>query len=258
VHAKWAFALLAVVFGLGFVFLGIGSGSSGITDALQNAFHFGHASSGASISSLESKTQKHPYDAQAWRDLATAYEAKQRTNDAIVALAQYTGLKPKDGDALSELAQQYTTQAQNYATQYTNLQAQIQAQTPASAIFAPSSSTPLGKAFSDPGALQDPIANAVQTDLQTQESDAYSGYTSALTQAEKSYQKLVKLTPNDPNAQIQLGQAAENAQDTAVAIAAFTKFLKLAPHDPLAGQVKQQLKSLKASAAGSSTSSKSK
>ena len=37
VHAKWAFVLLALVFGLGFVFLGIGSGSNGITDALQNA-----------------------------------------------------------------------------------------------------------------------------------------------------------------------------------------------------------------------------
>jgi len=248
VHAKWAFALLAVVFGLGFVFLGIGSGSSGITDALQNAFHFGHASTGASISSLEHTTQKHPNDAQAWRDLATAYEAKQRTNDAVVALAQYTVLRPKDGDALTELAQQYTTQAQNDATQYSNLQAQIVGQMPAAEIFAPASTTPLGKAFSDPGALQDPIANAVQTNLQTQESDAYSGYTSALSEAEKTYQKLVKLTPNDPNAQIQLGQAAQNAQDTAVAIAAYTKFLKLAPHDPLAGQVKQQLKALKTAA----------
>ena len=237
-----------MVFGLGFVFLGIGSGSNGITNALQDAFHFGNNSStGPSISSLESKTQKHPYDAQAWRDLATAYETKQRTDDAITALSQYVVLKPKDTDALSELAGQYNTQAQNYATQYTNLQQQIETQTPASQVFAPASTTPLGKAFSNPDALQDPISNAVQTLLQTQESTAYSSYTQALSQAESTYQKLVKVTPNDPNAQIQLGQAAQNAQDTAVAIAAYTKFLKLAPHDPLAGQVKAQLKTLKAS-----------
>ncbi len=82
------------MFALGFVFLGIGSGSNGITDALQNAFNFGNGSSGTSISSLQKKTEKNPRSAQAWRDLATAYETKQRTNDAITALVQYTSLRP--------------------------------------------------------------------------------------------------------------------------------------------------------------------
>ena len=48
-HAKWAFVLLAVVFALGFVFFGVGSGSTGISDALQNAFNFGNKG-GSSIS----------------------------------------------------------------------------------------------------------------------------------------------------------------------------------------------------------------
>ena len=47
----------------------------------------------------------------------------------------------------------------------------------------------------------------------------------------------MKLTPNDPNVQLQLGQSAQAANDTATAIAAYKKFLKLAPHDPLASNV---------------------
>jgi len=34
-HAKWVFVLLAVIFAGSFVFLGVGSGSSGIGDLLQ-------------------------------------------------------------------------------------------------------------------------------------------------------------------------------------------------------------------------------
>ena len=50
-----------LAFGLGFVIFGVGSGSTGISDALQNAFNFG--SSGTSISSLEKKVAKHPENA---------------------------------------------------------------------------------------------------------------------------------------------------------------------------------------------------
>ena len=79
------FVLLAIAFALGFVLFGVGSGSTGISDILQNALHFG-SRGGTSISKLENKTVKHPQDAKAWRDLATAYEQKQRTQDAVNAL----------------------------------------------------------------------------------------------------------------------------------------------------------------------------
>src|SRR6185312_10660873 len=201
VHAKWAFVLLALVFGLGFVFLGIGSGSNGITDALQNAFNFGKASGGASISSLERKTQKHPLDAKAWRDLATAYETKQRTNDAIVALSQYTSLRPKDGDALAELATQYNQQANQYAADY---QSSLQASaflTPPLAAFPPASTSPLGKALNDPKALQDPISATLREQAQATQQTAISNYQTSVKNAQDAYQKLAKLTPKDPTAQ---------------------------------------------------------
>ena len=245
VHAKWAFVLLALVFGLGFVFLGIGSGSNGITDALQNAFNFGKSSGGASIGSLERKTEKNPLDAQAWRDLATAYETKQRTDDAIRALSQYVGLRPKDTGALAELASEYGQQANGYAQDYQNVQADALSQVPPSAVFAPPASTPFGKAFNDPKALQDPISTTLQQQLQAKQQTALTNYQTAQQNAEKTYQSIVKLTPNDANAQLQLAQAAQAANDPKVALAAYQKFLKLAPQDPLAGQVRDQVKQLK-------------
>ena len=255
-HAKSIFFLLALVFALSFVFLGVGSGSTGISDALQNLFS-GHGSSGPSISSLQKKTQRNPLDAKAWRDLATAYETKHRTNDAVVALSQYVGLRSNDQSALAELGSLYTQQAQAYAADYTNAQQQVAAATPAAEAFAPSPSTPVGKLFNDPNVLKDPISAAVQSLAQSQESVAYSNYQQAQSNAESAYQKLAKLTPKDPNAQIQLAQAAQSAQDTKTAISAYETFLKLAPSDPLAGSVKSTLKTLRAQLAPSSATSSS-
>jgi len=246
--------LLAVAFVLGFVLLGVGSGSTGVSDVLQNAFNFG-SSNGTSISSLQKKTEKNPSDPQAWRDLATALEGKERTQEAVNALQRYTALRPKDQTALQELATQYSALANNYATDYSNAQAQASAQASPGSVFAPPSTTPFGKAFADPNGLQDPIANAVQTLSSTAQSTAFSNYQQAQKNAETTYQKLVALAPNDATIQIQLGQAAQAANDTPAAIAAYKKFLKLAPGDPLAPQVKDALKSLQASAASSSASS---
>ena len=246
VHAKWAFVLLALVFGLGFVFLGIGSGSNGITDALQNAFNFGKSSGGASISSLEKKTQKNPLDAKAWRDLATAYETKHRTNDAIVALAQYTGLRPKDGDALAELATQYNQQASTYATDYQNSLQAAAVLTPPFAAFPPAASSPFGKALSDPKALQDPISATLREQAQATQQTALSNYQTSIKNAEDAHQKLAKLSPKDANAQFQLGQAADAAGDSKVALAAYRAVLKLVPAktDPLRTDALARIKAL--------------
>jgi Flp pilus assembly protein TadD len=251
-HAKWAYVGLAVAFVLGFVLLGVGSGSTGVSDVLGNAFSFG-SGGGTSISKLQSKVDKAPQDAKAWRDLATALEQKQRTQEAVNALERYTALRPKDQNALAELASQYGTLATNYATDYSNAQAQVQgAQTPG-AVFAPASTTPFGKAFADPAGLKDPIAAAVQTLVTDKQNTAYSNYQGAQKNAEGVYQKLAKLNPNDATTQVQLGQAAQSAGDTKTAIAAYNAFLKLAPTDPLAAQVKQALKQLKLQAAVSTS-----
>jgi cytochrome c-type biogenesis protein CcmH/NrfG len=237
------FVLLALAFALGFVFFGVGSGSTGISDLLQNALNFG-SSGGTSVSKLEKKTEKHPKEAQAWRDLATAYEQKQRPQDAVNALERYTALRPKDQGALAELASQYGTLATNYSNDYAAAQQDAASQSSPGTAFAPAATTPFGKAFNDPGALQDPIANAVQTLAAKTQSTAYSNYQTAEKNAEAAYKKLIALNPNDATSQIQYAQAAQAAGDTATAIAAYKAFLKLAPTDPLVPQVKQVLKSL--------------
>jgi Flp pilus assembly protein TadD len=244
-HAKWAYVGLAVAFVLGFVLLGVGSGSTGAADVLGNMFNFGSSSGGTSISKLQKKVDASPKNAQAWRDLATALEQKQRTQDAVNALERYTALRPKDQNALAELASEYGTLATNYATDYSNAQAEAQQFSSPGAVFAPASTTPFGKAFADPTALQDPISASIQSQASTKQSNAYTNFQTAQQNAEAVYQKLVKLNPSDATTQIQLGQAAQAAGDTKVAVGAYEAFLKLAPTDPLAPQVKQALKQLK-------------
>ena len=241
-HAKWVYIGLAVVFAAGFVFLGVGSSSSGIGDILQNFFSRG-SSSGTSISSLQKKAAEHPKDAQAWRDLTTRLEQKQRTDEAITALQRYTALRPKNQDALSELAALYAQRASDYRTEASNASAQSQVVSPGG-LFAPPSTSPFGKAFADPSALQDPVATAVASAASTTASDAYAKLSTVEKEAVAVYKKLARLNPDDATTQVQLGEAAEGAGDTKTAVAAYRKFLKLAPADPLASAVKQQLKRL--------------
>jgi cytochrome c-type biogenesis protein CcmH/NrfG len=246
-HAKWVFVLLALAFALGFVFFGVGSGSTGISDVLQNFFNR-NSSSGTSIGSLEKKTREHPKDPKVWRDLATRYEQDQRTSDAIRALERYTGLRAKDADALQELAGLYSQQATTFRDEASAAQAQSQVLSPAS-VFQPASTSPIGRAFADPTALQDPVANAVSQTANTKASDAYTKLGDTEKRAEKVYQRLARLNPGDATTQVQLGEAAQSAGDTKTAIAAYKRFLKLAPTDPLAPAVKQQLKQLTGGAA---------
>jgi tetratricopeptide (TPR) repeat protein len=254
-HAKWAYVGLVLAFVVGFVLLGVGSGSNGLSDAFQSAFNFG-SNGGTSIGKLEDKVAKHPQDATAWRDLATAYEQKQRTQDAVTALERYTALRPKDADGYSELASQYTTLARNAATDYQNAQNDATLASPTTA-FAPSGTTVFGKIFNDPKALRDPIGNLLQTQASSKAQTALTDYQSASKQAEDTFKRLAKLTPNDVTVQYQLGQAAQAASDFPAAIAAYNRFLKLAPDDVDAPSVRQLLKQVRAQAGITATTGSS-
>lgn len=241
-HAKWLYLVLAVAFALTFAFLGVGSGSTGISGALQNFFSFG-GSSGTSTKGLLDKVNEHPQDAADWRSLATAYETDHETAQAIVALERYTVLKPKDSSALQELAAQYTSLAQTDETQAENAETLAQTANTGTS-FAPPSTTPFGKAFGDTNSLGDPLATSVATTETSIANTAFEDVAQLEQKAEGAYQKLAKLTPNDASIQVELGEAAESANDTATAIVAFRKFLKLAPDDPLAPQVRSALSQL--------------
>jgi Flp pilus assembly protein TadD len=239
-HAKWMFVFLALVFGLGFVVFGIGAGGTGIGDILR-----GSSSSGApSVSSARKKTEENPKDAAAWRDLATAYQTDGSTVQAIQALETYAALKPSDTDSLRELAGLYLSEGrrlQNEA-QLAQLRATYLG---ASTQFAPT----LG--LDNASSLRNPISDILEQGAGEEVSGILSEAGGSFNSAVQTYRRAAEKLPKDPNLQIELAQAAEQANDAATAIAAYERFLELAPEDPSAGIVRDQLKRLKAAVAGS-------
>jgi cytochrome c-type biogenesis protein CcmH/NrfG len=241
-HAKWIFLLLALVFAGSFVLFGVGSGSSGIGNVLQDWLNIGQSSGGPSVSKLEKKVAQEPTNAQAWRDLATAYETDQRTADAVTALERFTALRPKNADALQELAGQYQRQMSDIASEAQT--AQSAAPVVDRSQFTPPATTPFGKAFASPTALQDPLTQALSSQVAARIGEFQTRYSAIQSKLLAVDKRVVALDPNDPNTQFQLAQVADATGDTAAAIAAYKRFLTLSPEDPLASQVKARLKQL--------------
>ena len=248
-HAKWVFVLLAVFFAAGFVLFGVGSGSNGLNDVLQNMFQ-GSGSTGANISKLEKATQKNSTDPKAWRAYATGLEQKNNLDEATNALSRYVALKPKDTAAVEELAGLYLRQASNYETNYAIAQSLYNYQS-VNPAFAPDSNSSLGKAYAAQGSLLDPISNAASGVLSTQSSAAFQSLATAEQNAVATYEKLAVLQPKDATTQFRLGQIASQASQLSnadankkIAAKAIRAFLKLSPNDPLAPQARSALKSL--------------
>ena len=246
-HAKWVFVFLALSFLIGFVIFNVGGSGNGggIGELLRNG---GNGTSGnISVSDARAEVQKHPNSALAQRNLATALQGDGETDEAIVALTRYLELKPKDQDALRELAGLNLGQGTKFAQE-----AQI-AQLRASYVT-------FGSTFSSPldlgnGATigPDPIDQAIATEASQAVNTAYTKAQTSFQNAEQTYQRLVVLAPKDPNIQLELAQAAQQSGDTPTAIAAYQTFLKLAPDDPSAWLVKQQIAQLKAQQASPSS-----
>ena len=115
--AKLAYLVLAVLFAITFAFLGVGSGTNGGLDQLFSGINiFSHG--GNPVSKAQKEIKDHPKVAKGYRDLATAYEGKGDTANAISALQQYTTQKPKDAAAWSELGGLQLSQAQAYRAGY--------------------------------------------------------------------------------------------------------------------------------------------
>ena len=238
-HAKWMFVFLALVFAVGFVIFGVGSGSTGIGDVMRNFFQ-GSGSSGASLSSLQKKAQEHPNNPKVWRDLATKAEQKNKDDDAIAALVQYTTLRPKDSSALEELAGIYIRRAGDEQLAYQDAYGRTQALVPA-APLQPKPGSQLANAL---GGIPNPLLSAVQSQAQGTLSDASAKFSQYSSDAIATYKKVAKLNPNDATTQLRLAQVAQQFGDTATTKAALTKFVKLAPDDPYAATARKTLKQL--------------
>jgi tetratricopeptide (TPR) repeat protein len=222
------------VFALGFVGFGVGAGGIGFGDVIRDAAGGGGQ---PSVSDAEQRVLDNPKDAKAFRDLATAHQAAGNTDEAIEALQNFTQLRPKDTGALRELAALYLQKA-------SAAQERAQIYQARSDYYAPGGirgtlfqigSTPL-----EP----DPITNAVSTSFQQQISEAAAEIQTASAQAVEQYRRIAEAQPKDPSVQLELAQAAQSANDLATTIAAYKKFLELAPNDPTAPEVRRILKQL--------------
>jgi len=245
-HAKWVFVLLIVVFGLGFVLLGVGSSGLGLGDIF-NGISGGGGS--PSIDKPLKATQQNPKDAAAWKELATAYDAKADYASGLSAWQQYTQLRPKDVDGLNSLAQDYGQLLQSQAVDLQAAQAEVQqAQSPS---LGPSSTSPLGRAL---GGLSNPLEQSQSSDAVARYQSASSAYQQTASQLIATYQKIGRLQPSEPGVQLQLAQTAESIGDYATAIAAYKQFIKIAPDDASVPQAKARIKTLQKQLAGSSSS----
>ena len=243
-QAKWAFVFLILVFGGGFVFLGVGSGGLDLGQLLRNAFG-NKGSSGTSVSSAQKEVSRHPLSAPARKDLATALEKKGRIDEAIGAWTQYTRLKPKDVSALQHLGQLELGQADRFLSD-AQLASLAQQEAGVGSAFVPSSTAKFGQALG-----QDPIAAALSVKASAQLQEASTKYQTAATQAIATYQQVVKLRPSDQQALFSLAQAADTLRQLPVAIGAYKKLLKSKLDPATAAQIRARIKTLQQSSPSS-------
>ena len=240
-RAKLAYLVLAVLFAITFAFLGVGSGTNGGLDQLFSGLNI--FSSGSNpVSKAQKEIKDHPTAAKGYRDLATAYEGKGDSINAIAALQQYTTYKPKAAAAWSELGGLQLNQAQTY-------RAAFQAAQQARQLAAPSASfLPTGKLGQGIGTnpVEQAAASQVDASVQTLQQSTQLAYTNSVA----SFQRAATLRPNDSNAWFQLGQTAQTSGDVTTAITAYKRYLKLSPNSTYAAQIRQLIKQLSPTPSG--------
>jgi tetratricopeptide (TPR) repeat protein len=229
---KWLYALLALVFAVGFAGVGVGSGNGGGLSQLYTGLFGGGG--GSSVSKAQNEIKTNP--AKGYRDLATAYETNGDNLQAITALQSYLAIKKKDANAWGELGNLELAEGNNQVKAYQDAQTVAQQADP-SAPFQP------GGTLASAVGTNAAFAGAAQR-ASTAASQLYQQATTAFSAAVGDYQKAAKLQPHNATAQEELATAAENAGNVPVAVAALKKYLQLYPNSPLRSQVKSQIKQL--------------
>jgi tetratricopeptide (TPR) repeat protein len=243
-RAKWVFAVIALVFGLGFLVAGVGTGlGSGIGDYIADLFNRTPGVDGPSVENARERLAENPNNAQAQLELARALQADNQTDEAILAYERYTTTKPRDTEALRTLASLYGLKSAQAQQRYETASAEAQ-EARLGQEFAPT--TPFAQAITE-NKVSESLAGEAEARAQTaqQEAQRYATLQTGI------YQRVTLLVDDDPLLWLQFAQAAETAQDYQGAITAYQRFLDLSPDHPNAAQVKERVKLLQ-SFAGSS------
>ena len=253
------FFVLAAIFAASFIIGGVGTGSNA---SLSDIFGSDSGSPSttpqpSSIGSLEKTVKAKPKNAQAWQQLADAYASAGRPSDESRAMGHVVALKPGNLEALQRLAAAQGQVATTQSNQAQQLQQRAYTSSPGNdSTF---SGGTLGTLSEDPVTIAQAAAEAEQQGKLLKQANTYS--TRANTwwkRSTSSYAKLVALpafAKNDLAASIWLNyaSAAQSSNDPKTALKAYDAFLKIAPDDVNAPQVRTIVKQLKKASATDST-----
>ena len=223
--AKWVFALLAVAFALAFVVAGVGSGfGSGLGDYLADIFTTQPGTGNTDAAAAREKAVKNPQDeaaVESYRE-SILQDTSLSVDQQIAEFNRYLELRPRDTDALQQLAGLYLTKA-GAAEQ----RARAAQQSAASAFFVNEIQNPSSEFAQAVGPA--PITDQIRTEASTT-------YAAAITEAQQLYgqeaetwQRVATLQPEEPEVFFQLGRASQQAGNTKEAISAFERYIEIAP-----------------------------
>jgi tetratricopeptide (TPR) repeat protein len=230
---KPVFLFLALVFGLGFVLLGVGSGAGGVNPLDV----FGNNATGDSIDDLNGQVKDHPDDADAWLDLARAYAADGQFDPALGAYRTYIGLRPKDSDEIVTTATLYERRARETAAEAAPYQEQLQRlQAQQSAVTA--SGLKLSSSFSQP------LVTTLQQPLQTKTSEYQTRIQADLQQAISLWKQAVEIEPSNSSWWRAMANDALTVQDYPTALDALKQYVELEPQAADKKQIEQYIKQL--------------
>ena len=245
-QAKWMFVFLALVFGLGFVVFGVGSGGGlGLDQIFQN---LGTSSSGPSVGDAKDKIAKG--NLAAYKDLSDAYRNQGKDDEAIAAGEKYLDAKPKDYDFMRTLAGDYQGKSRRLYDEASFIQAKLTAQT-GGTTFGPPQNSQLGRALGQ-GRIDQELTTAANKRL----TELYGEIQTANTRSTQLYKTVAAAEPEDVQLQFLVAESAEQAQDIPTALKAYRRVIKLAPDSLEAQQAQQQIALLKAQQQASQSSSR--
>jgi tetratricopeptide (TPR) repeat protein len=232
-HQKWVYAVLAVVFGLSFVLVGVGSGANGGLSQLFTGI-FSGSGGNSSVSKAQNLIKTDP--AKGYQALATAYESNGDNAQAIAALKHYLTIRKTDAATWAALGGLELTQGSQLSSEYSAEAQNAQSADP-SAPFQPGGT--LGTAIGANTAYQQAAQNA-----SSKATKLYTNATTSLGAAVDAYKKASTLQPHNSDYLRELANAAASSGDSTTAITALHRYLKLNPNSPLRKQIQAEITSL--------------
>jgi tetratricopeptide (TPR) repeat protein len=195
---KWVFLGLAVVFAVSFTLLGVGSGTGGGLTQLWNSIFAGNSDA---VSKAQGEVKTDP--AKGYRDLALAYQTQGDLANAVTAMNSYLQVKKTDASGWTQLAGYYQQQGQTAYTQYQQVLASTQIQSPSSVI------APTGKLAGAFGT--NPIDDFYSKQSSSQTGPLYQQATTAFSGAMTAYQNAAKYSKGKNAKAAALYQAFQEA-----------------------------------------------